>query len=54
MSAYITDTHERCVKGLTTSIVNLTPDFCQNERNAVKKQIEMRLYEIFRKYTYKI
>ncbi len=50
MFAYITETHERCIRGQNISVVNLTPEFRWDEKNAAKKQIEMRLYEIFCKY----
>ena len=50
MTAYQTEAHERCIQGQIISVVNLTPEFRRDEKNAVKKAIEQQLYEIFCKY----
>lgn len=50
MTTYHAEACERCVRGRTITIVNLTPEFRRDERNAAKISIEQRLYEIFCKY----
>ena len=50
MTAYRTEAHERCIRGQVISVVNLTPDFRWDEKNAARKFIEQQLYEIFCKY----
>lgn len=50
MTTYRTEAHERCIRGQIISVVNLTPEFRRDERNAAKTSIEQQLYEIFCKY----
>ena len=45
-----TEAHERRIQGKTLLVVNRTPDYRGDERNAVKKAIEQQLYEVFCKY----
>ena len=50
MTTYITEAHERHIRGQIISVVNLTPSFREDQKNAVKKEIEQQLFEIFCKY----
>ena len=50
MITYITEAHEKRLCGQVISVVNLTPDFREDQKNAVKKAIEQQLYDIFCKY----
>lgn len=52
MTKYHAETHERCIRGRTTVVVNLSPEFRLDEQNAANASIEQKLYEIFRKYTH--
>lgn len=49
-TAYCTEAHERCYHSRTILIENATPVYRREEREAVKKAIEERLYDIFCKY----
>ncbi len=49
-AAYSTETHERRYRGGTILVENAAPVYRWEEREAVKKAIEERLYEIFSKY----
>ncbi len=50
MTTYITEAHEKHIRGQVISVVNLTPSFREEQKSAVKKAIEQQLYEIFCKY----
>ena len=50
MITYITEAHEKRIRGQVISVVNLTPDFREDQKSAVKKAIGQQLYEIFCKY----
>ena len=50
MTTYITEAHEKCIRGQIISVVNMTPSFREDQKIAVKKVIEQQLYEIFCKY----
>ncbi len=50
MTTYITEAHEKRIHGQIISVVNLTPDFREDQKSAVKRTIEQQLYEIFCKY----
>jgi len=49
-TAYSTEAHERCYHNRTILVENATPVYRWEERKAVKKAIEERLYDIFCKY----
>ncbi len=49
-TAYCTEAHERCYQDRTILIENATPIYRWEEREAVKKSIEERLYDIFSQY----
>ena len=49
-TAYCTEAHERCYHSRTILVENATPVYRREEREAVKKAIEERLYDIFCKY----
>lgn len=50
MIPYITEAHETRIRGQAISVVNLTPNFREDQKNTVKNSIEQRLYEIFCQY----
>lgn len=50
MVTYITEVDKRYISGRVISVVNLTPDFSDSEKNSIKKEIEPKLYEVFSKY----
>ena len=50
MTTYITEAHEKRIRGQVISVVNLTPSFREDQKSATKKAIEQQLYEIFCKY----
>ena len=50
MTMYLTETYEKKLKSQVISISNLTPDFREDEKITVKKNIEQKLYEVFCKY----
>lgn len=50
MTTYITEVHEKRIRGQIISVVNMTPSFREDQKIAVKKVIEQQLYEIFCKY----
>ena len=50
MTTYITEAHEKRIRGQVISVVNLTPSFREDQKSAAKKLIEQQLYEIFCKY----
>ena len=50
MTTYITEAHEKRIRGQIISVVNMTPSFGEVQKIAVKKVIEQQLYEIFCKY----
>lgn len=50
MTTYITEAHEKRIRGQIISVVNLTPSFREDQKSAVKRAIEHQLYEIFCKY----
>ena len=50
MTTYITEAHEKRVRGQVISVVNLTPNFREDQKSAANKAIEQQLYEIFCKY----
>ena len=50
MATYITEAHEKRICGRVIFVVNLTPSFREDQKNAVKKEIEQQLFEIFCKY----
>ena len=49
-TAYCTEAHERCYHNRTILVENATPVYRRDEREAVKKAIEERLYDVFCKY----
>lgn len=49
-TAYYTEAHERRYHSRTILVENATPVYRREEREAVKKAIEERLYDIFCKY----
>ncbi len=49
-AAYQVETHVRQYQGRAFVIENRTPAYRWEERDTVKKDIEKRLYEVFRKY----
>lgn len=51
MITYLTETHEKCVRGRTMTVVNLTPALSECDKRAAKKVIEQQLYDVFSKYT---
>lgn len=50
VAAYQMETHVRQYQDRTLVIENRTPAYRREERDTVKKDIEKRLYEVFRKY----
>ena len=50
MTTYRTETRDILVLGQKLTVVNTTPDHRVDEQRAVKRQIELTLYEVFRKY----
>lgn len=50
VAAYQVETHVRQYQDRTFVIENRTPAYRWEERDTVKKDIERRLYEVFRKY----
>lgn len=52
-TAYVTETRERRYQGRAIRIENVAPVYHTEEREAVKKVIEERLYDVFCKYTSK-
>lgn len=50
MVTYITEINKRNIFGRVLTVVNLTPNFSDSEKNSVKKVVEEKLYEVFRKY----
>lgn len=50
MVTYTTEVNKRYISGRVISVVNLTPDFSDSEKNSIKKEIEPKLYEVFAKY----
>ncbi len=50
MTTYRTDTRETTINGQMLTVVSMTPEHRADERQAVKRQIESVLYEVFRKY----
>ena len=49
-AVYQTETHVRRVQDRAFVIENRTPAYRLEERDTVRKDIERRLYEVFRKY----
>ncbi len=47
---YQTETHEKKTKDTTLTVSNTSPVYPKDEKTAVKRKIEQRLYEIFSKY----
>lgn len=50
MPEYQMESHECCIQGKRFSVVNLTPEYQWEEREAAKKAVKRQLYEIFCKY----
>lgn len=48
--AYHTEAHERQYHDRTIIVENVSPVYRWEEREAVRKEIEERLYDVFRKY----
>lgn len=49
-AAYQTESHERRYHDRTILVENATPVYRWEEREAVKKEIEERLYDVFSQY----
>lgn len=49
-TAYSTETHEECYRDRTILVENVTPILHWEEREAVKRDIEDRLYDVFSTY----
>lgn len=50
MTTYVTETWERKIGNKIVPVTNLTPQFSVDEKQAVKLQIERKLYDVFCKY----
>lgn len=50
MTTYMTETWKRKIGSRVITITNLTPEFSVDEKQAVKLQIEQKLYDVFCKY----
>lgn len=50
VAAYQMETHIRRYEGRAFVVENRTPAYGREERDTIKKDIERRLYEVFRKY----
>ena len=50
MSTYITETHEKNIDGRVISVVNMTPNFRDDQKCDINKTIRQQLFEIFCKY----
>jgi len=50
MTTYKKDSFERKIHNRTVKVVNLTPELSCDKRKEVKKNIEIKLYEVFCKY----
>lgn len=47
---YREEVHSETCGGKTVTIRSLTPDYLEEERDKVKKEIAKTLYEVFSKY----
>ena len=50
VTTYRAETREILVLGKKLTVVGMTPEHRAHERQAVKREIESTLYEVFRKY----
>ncbi|MBR6562426.1 MAG: hypothetical protein IKK70_00630 [Clostridia bacterium] len=50
MADYLTDEKKIQIGSKPIIIVNLTPNFSENEKRERKSNIEQKLYDVFRKY----